>query len=265
MTGVQSAVRVGAKLAALPLGAASRRREGDVMILCYHRVGAGKREIDVPRYRFAEQLEAIVAAGDAVSLDGALSGRTGGVVLTFDDGFRDFYDVVLPQLVDAEVPALLYLATSFVGAGDPRSGVGPDDALTWSMLEEVVSTGLVTIGSHTHRHVDLSRVTEQEAEDEMGHSKGLIEDKLGRPCNHFAFPWGKTSPAANRAARRHFTSAAMDAWRTNRAGRIDPQRLGRTPVFSSDSGFFFRAKARGHLDGERLAYRVLRRGPWAPS
>ena len=265
MTLVSSAVRIGAKIAALPLGAASRRREDDVVILCYHRVGAGRREIDVPRHQFADHLGAIAAIGDAVSLDGALSSPGGGVVMTFDDGFRDFHDVVLPLLVEAAVPALLYLATGFVDAGDPRSDVGPDAALSWRMLEDAVSTGLVTIGSHTHHHSDLSRATESEAEAEMCRSKELIEDRLGLPCDHFAYPWGKASAAAERTARRHFSSAALDAWRTNRAGRIDPFRLGRTPVFRSDTGFFFRAKTRGQLDGERLAYRALRRGPWAPS
>jgi peptidoglycan/xylan/chitin deacetylase (PgdA/CDA1 family) len=265
MTAIESAARIGAKVAALPLGAAFRRREGDVVILCYHRVGAGQREIDIPRHRFAEQLEWMAALGDVMSLDGALSTIGGGVVLSFDDGFRDFYDIVLPMLTAAGVPAVLYLATGFVDTGDPRSDVGPDDALTWGMLEEVASTGLVTIGSHTHRHIDLSRAIEEEADDEMRRSKELIEERLGRSCDHFAYPWGKASAAADRAARRHFKTAALDAWRINRAGRIELHRLGRTPIFRSDSGFFFRAKTRGQLDGERLAYRALRKGPWATS
>jgi peptidoglycan/xylan/chitin deacetylase (PgdA/CDA1 family) len=261
---VEDLVRIGVKVAALPLGAVSSRRAGDVVILCYHRVGAGRREIDVPRGRFVEHLESLRAEGCVRSLDEALA-EAGGVVLTFDDGFRDFHEVVLPELARLRMPGLLYLATGFVDAGDPRTGVGPGDALTWSMLEEAVSTGLVEIGSHTHSHVDLSRASERDAEEEMARSKDLIEDRLRRSCPHFAFPWGKASAAAEGAARRRFATAALDAWRTNRRGRIDPYRLGRTPVFRSDAPFFLRAKARGRLDGERLAYRALRRGPWEAS
>lgn len=261
---VQELVRIGVKVAALPLGAVSPRRAGDVVILCYHRVGAGGREIDVPRRRFVEHLESLASEGHVRSLDDALVDG-GGVVLTFDDGFRDFHEFVVPELVRFRLPGLLYLATGFVDAGDLRTGVGPDQALTWPMLEEAVSTGLVSIGSHTHAHVDLSRATELRAEDEMRRSKELVEDRLGRACPHFAFPWGKASRAAERAARLRFSTAALDAWRTNRRGRIDPYRLGRTPVLRSDAPFFLRAKARGRLDGERLAYRALRRGPWEPS
>ncbi|HEX5938641.1 MAG TPA: glycosyltransferase [Actinomycetota bacterium] len=265
MTSIDSVVRIGVKAAALPMGFAHRRRAGDVVILCYHRVGAGGREIDVPRGRFADHLAALADMGNVVPLDAAMSDGVGGVVLTFDDGFRDFHEHVLPQLERFGLPAVLYLATGFVGAGDPRSSVAPEEALTWTMLEEAVATGLVTVGSHTHSHVDLSLATEGEAEDEMRRSREMIEDRLDRPCEHFAYPWGKASPAAERVARRTFATAAIGGWQTNEAGQIDPHRLGRTPVLRSDAGIFFRAKARGRLEGEGLAYRVLRRGPWGPT
>jgi peptidoglycan/xylan/chitin deacetylase (PgdA/CDA1 family) len=265
MTAVEAMVRVGVKVAALPIGAAFRRRTGDVVILCYHRVGVGSREIDVPGRRFADHLESLADEGAVRTLDTALSDPRGGVVLTFDDGFRDFHDVVLPHLSRARLPAVLYLATGFVDVGDSRSGFGRDQALTWPMLDEIASTGLVTIGSHTHGHVDLSRATEHDADDEMRRSKELVEDRLGRACTHFAYPWGKASPAAERAAHRHFATAALKAWHTNRVGRTDAYRLGRTPILRSDRGYFFRAKVRGQLDGERVAYRMLRRGPWARS
>jgi peptidoglycan/xylan/chitin deacetylase (PgdA/CDA1 family) len=121
------------------------------------------------------------------------------------------------------------------------------------------------VGSHTHGHADLSRATEGQAEDEMRRSRDLVEDHLGRACRHFAYPRAVGSPAADRAARRTFDTAALDAWRTNRRGYIDQYRLGRTPILRSDSWAFFRAKVAGMLDGEALVYRALRRGPWRPS
>ena len=96
----------------------------------------------------------------------------------------------------------------------------------------------------------------------MRRSKELIEDEIGVSCRHFAYPWAVGSPASDRAARALFETAALAAWQINRRGSIDPHRLGRAPVLRSDGSFFFRAKARGLLDAEGLAYRVLRRGPW---
>jgi peptidoglycan/xylan/chitin deacetylase (PgdA/CDA1 family) len=168
---------------------------------------------------------------------------------------------MVPLLVRYRVPAILYLATGLVANGGPASA----DALTWADLRDAVETGLVTVGAHTHGHADLSRATEAEAELEMRRAQELIEDRLGVACRHFAYPWAVGSPAADRVARRLFDSAALYAWRTNRRGRMDPHRLGRTPVLRSDGTAFFPARVRGLLDGEALAYRVLRRGPWRPA
>ena len=253
--------RKGAKAVVLPLGLSGRRRPGDVSILAYHRVGEGQREIDLPRRSFDDQLAYLSAhEGKSVrTLDDALSHPDGGVVLTFDDGYRDFVDYVLPLLTTYRVPATLYLATGLVDDGGTPVKPAP---LTWSLLREAVSTDLVTIGSHTHDHVNLSRATDEEAEWEMRRSKELIEDHIQAPCRHFAYPWGVGSAGADRAARRHFDTAALDGWKTNRRGRIDPHRLGRTPILRSDGPLFFRAKVHGVLDSEALVYRMLGRGPW---
>jgi peptidoglycan/xylan/chitin deacetylase (PgdA/CDA1 family) len=245
--------RKASKAAVLPAGVATRRRTGDVVILLYHRVGTGTAEIELPPGVFEAQIAHLAAAG-VRTLDEALAGA-GGVVVTFDDGTVDLHEAVLPVLDRVGVTATLYLATGMVRE---EGGQG----LSWSQIREAVDAGLVTVGSHTHTHADLSRATEAQAEEEMRRSKELIEDRLGVACRNFAYPWAVGSAGAERAARRLFDSAALDAWRTNRAGRIDPYRLGRTPVLRSDGMTFFRAKARGYLDGEAWLYRVARRGPW---
>jgi peptidoglycan/xylan/chitin deacetylase (PgdA/CDA1 family) len=252
-----SLARKAVKAAVLPGGIVTRRRQGDVVILLYHRVGGRGGEIDLPAGVFERQLATLAERERVVTLDQVVGGDGGGVVVTVDDGYQDFHDTVLPLLVRYRIPAVLYLATSLVGGNGHDPGV-----LTWPMLAEAVATGLVTVGAHTHGHTDLSKASEQVCRDEMARSKELIEDRLGVACRHFAYPWAVASPTADRVARRLFDSAALDAWRTNRAGAIDPWRLGRVPILASDGLAFFRAKVQGRLDGEALAYRLLGRGPW---
>jgi O-antigen ligase/peptidoglycan/xylan/chitin deacetylase (PgdA/CDA1 family) len=247
-----STTRRAVKLAVLPWGLVTRRKPGDLVMLLYHRIGAGEREIDVPLEQFEEQMAVLAARGDARSLDEGLSG--GGVVVTFDDGQIDFHRHALPVLVEHRIPSLLYLATGLVDSGP--------EGLTWGQLREAVGTGLVTVGGHTHAHTDLSRSTEAEADRELAMCKAMVEDNLGVPCRHFAYPWAVGSAAAERSVRRHFETAALHAWRINRGSNIERYRLGRTPVLRSDGSFFFGAKLRGMLDGESLAYRALARGPW---
>jgi peptidoglycan/xylan/chitin deacetylase (PgdA/CDA1 family) len=252
--------RKASKATLTPLGWAGRRRRGDVVVLLYHRVGTGGSEIELLPDEFERQLQHLVSHEHVLTLDGVLTGDPdGGVVVTFDDGYRDFHNTVVPLLVKYRVPATLYLATGLVTNG---AGSATADALTWSQLREATATGLVTVGSHTHGHADLSKTDERGAEDEMRRSKDLIEDRLGAACTHFAYPWAVGSAAADRAARRLFLTAALDAWRTNRAGNIDLYRIGRVPILRSDGRFFFRRKVRGELDTEAWLYRALGRGPW---
>jgi peptidoglycan/xylan/chitin deacetylase (PgdA/CDA1 family) len=248
------------KAVVLPMGVVTRRRPGDVVALLYHRVGTSEREIELPVETLERQVAELAEDDRVLTIDQVVrDGDRGGVVVTFDDGYRDFHDDVLPLLERYRVPAVLYLATGLVA---PANASTNGNALTWSALRDVVSTGLVTIGAHTHSHADLSAATAGVAEEEMRRSKELVEDQLDVPCRHFAYPFAVGSPAADRVARRLFDSAALDAWRTNRRGQIDPHRLGRTPILRSDGHTYFRAKVRGWLDGEGLAYRFLGRGPW---
>jgi peptidoglycan/xylan/chitin deacetylase (PgdA/CDA1 family) len=245
------------KAVALSLGVLDRRSADDLVVLIYHRIGDGSREIDIDLASFEVQMEFLARSGRARTLEEALRDRRGGVVVTIDDGFRDFYDNVVPVLVRCGVPAHLYLATGFV-----REEGGPEDGLTWSQIRESVATRYVTIGAHTHGHANLAHSSEREAHSEMERSKELIEDRLQQSCRHFAYPWSVASPAAERAARNLFDSAAL-LWCTNRPGHLDPHRLGRTPVMRADGPRFFRAKVNGSLDKEALIYKTLRKGPWS--
>lgn len=249
------------KAACLPLGL-SRLGRNDLVLLIYHRVGDGTREIDLKVDEFESQVRYLSTHHRLLTLDEALlPGRPGGVVLTFDDGYADFIQQVVPLLESYRVPALLYLATGLVGTGH-LDGLPESSPLTWDELREVTSSGLVTVGAHTHTHANLARTDELTVERELRMSKDLIEDNLGVRCEHFAYPWGATSPAAEALVERNFHSAALGNWRNNRSESMDPQRLGRTPVVRSDGQVFLRAKARGLLEREGAVYRLLGRGPW---
>ena len=241
-----------------------------VVVLLYHRVGAGTGdEIDLAAARFEEQMAVIARTGRVMSLETALErlAQPGddpapGVVVTFDDGTGDFVDVALPILVQHRVPATLYLATSYVDEGRAFApGVHP---LSWSALADACATGFVDVGSHTHRHVLLDRVEPREAVDDLDRSIGLIETHLGRRPRDFAYPKAVPgSPAAARAVRDRFRSAALAGTRANVYGRCDPYRLARSPIQVSDGTTFFERKLAGGLAFEDDLRRVLNRVRYA--
>ena len=77
---------------------------------------------------------------------------------------------------------------SVYGAAD---GTALYDPLPWSETAEMVRSGLVSIGSHTHTHVILSRCEPARAADELRVSKQIIEQRLGISCDLFCYPNGR--------------------------------------------------------------------------
>lgn len=241
-----------------------------IVILAYHQVGAPRPgSVNLPPARFDEQLAYLAsgAAGEVVSLDDAVavltglapSDPSGRVVITFDDGTADFADQAVPLLHRHGLPATLYLTTDFVEAG--RSFWDDGTVLSWPALADVLTTGLITIGSHTHTHALLDRSGRAEVEHELDRSIGLIGDRLGVTARHFAYPKALApSPMADHLVRDRFLSAALAGGRVNPYGRTDLGRLARTPIQVGDAPAWFARKARGglRLEGE-LRERVDRR------
>jgi peptidoglycan/xylan/chitin deacetylase (PgdA/CDA1 family) len=236
------------------------------VVLLYHRVGAGSGlAIDLPPSLFTAQVDELAGAGRVVSFDALLDAvatpqerPVPPVALTFDDGTADFAEVALPVMAGAGAPATLYVATDFVDRGRPFPHDGTP--LSWAALRDVVSTGLVTIGSHTHSHALLDRLPAGEVADELDRSVKLIEDHVGVTPEHFAYPKALLgSPAAQAAVRERFRSAAVAGTRANRYGHTDPYRLHRSPVQVADGMRWFRHKARGGMAFEDDVRRLVNR------
>lgn len=255
-----------------------------ITVLIYHRVGGGSDSaVDLPVDDFDAQMAHLAEHHRVITLDQAVRELTGpatgwgsgaapaaddvagtpGVVITFDDGTTDFADHVVPTLERHGVPATLYVATEFVDTGTEFPWDAPP--ATWSALRDTLTTGLVTIGSHTHSHWLLDRLAPEHIAADLDTSIDLIGSNLGVTAEHFAYPKALPgSPAAEIEIRKRFRSAALAASRVNRPGRTDLHRLWRTPIQTGDGFEFFTAKAAGglRLEGElrSLAARARYRG-----
>ncbi|HUQ64307.1 MAG TPA: polysaccharide deacetylase family protein [Acidimicrobiales bacterium] len=240
-----------------------------VTILGYHRVGQRSNlSVDLPVELFTSQMAELAESGRVASLDRALQvlGQPGGqenyVVVTFDDGTADFVDVALPVLERFQIPATLYVATDFIERGIPFPHEGKP--VSWAALSDALSTGLVTVGSHTHTHALLDRLDPAEVARELDRSTELISQRLGRPAHHFAYPKAVPgSPCAVEAIGERFRSAALAGTRRNRFGQTDPQRLARSPIQISDGMRWFRRKVSGGMRLEDDLRRIANRRRYA--
>jgi peptidoglycan/xylan/chitin deacetylase (PgdA/CDA1 family) len=238
-----------------------------VTMLTYHQVGGrSSRSLDLPTGPFTQQMEALAASGRAATLEMALGSLEASVppdpdplVVTFDDGTEDFADVAVPILDRYRIPVILYVSTDFIERGVPFDYEG-GTPLSWTAIEESISTGLVRIGSHTHTHPRFDRISPELAVEEIDRSHGLIEDRLGISPKDFAYPQGRlASREIEGVIRSRFRSAALVGDLTNRYHQTDPYRLGRWLVRSDETIERFRQRLTGKLALEESMRRGLRR------
>lgn len=230
-------------------------------ILIYHQVGAGLgRQMEVTEVNFRRQLEWIVSNGEVVSLDQALSqlgteGSDRRFVLTFDDGYEDIHRLAWPIMRDMQLPFLLYLTTNPTETGESLFPGGGAEPITWAQVDEMLESGLMTLGAHTHRHLELGRMKVEEIEEEIGLSNELIVKRSGVTPTHFAYPWGYWSEAADPVLRRSYETATLGS-----GAPIGPDtdrfQLNRVPVQLTDGMAFFKRKM---TTGLLLEDRIRRR------
>jgi peptidoglycan/xylan/chitin deacetylase (PgdA/CDA1 family) len=154
------------------------------------------------------------------------------VVITFDDGFADFFSEALPVLNRYRFTATLYITTLFInGTGRwlRHEGETARPMLTWEQINEVSACG-IEIGAHSHHHPQLDTLTLALAQAEIVQSKRILEERLGRTIHSFAYPFGYSSPGVRRLVRdAGFTSACAVKHALSSQGS-DPFALARLMV-----------------------------------
>ena len=78
------------------------------------------------------------------ALDGRHQLPRGAVLVTFDDGYRDFRELAWPLLKQYRVPAVMLVPTSFVSE--------PDQSFWWDSLWQIIDrTGIPAPSCRAHR------------------------------------------------------------------------------------------------------------------
>jgi peptidoglycan/xylan/chitin deacetylase (PgdA/CDA1 family) len=222
------------------------------VILGYHAVPAESRRL------FARQMDVLLRQAVPISADkrGPLLPGRHYVAVTFDDGLLCVVENAIPELVQRQIPATLFIVADLLGSKPKWTMFGEDyDA------EEPIAEGshlrglpadLITIGSHTLSHPWLPALSESQARVELFGSRQRLEQLIGREIRLFSFPYGAV------------TSQLVDLCREAGYERVftilptlalaDPQEYvaGRVVVDPTDWPLEFRLKMHG-------AYRWLPR------
>ncbi len=184
-------------------------------VLMYHRINAinEMKDMTVSPKNFRRQMEYVrsfynvLSLRDIVARRGTVSDED-AIAVTFDDGFRDNYTQALSILKEYNIPATIFVVMGYVNQ---------EYGLTKQHMMEM-KTSSIEFGAHTMTHPLLSAIDKNTAIAEITESKTVLEDLLGSPVIHFAYPYGKRG--------RDFTDEAIEI----------VKNAGFEAAFSTDNG-----------------------------
>jgi peptidoglycan/xylan/chitin deacetylase (PgdA/CDA1 family) len=172
-------------------------------------------------------------------------------VVTFDDGYADFYTQAFPALSRYGFTATVFLPTGYIGTAAVQ--FKGKDCLTWSEVRELRKCG-ISFGSHTVTHPQLSNLDLSTVKDEIVNSKRTIEDNLGESVDSFAYPFAfpEENSSFVRMLRNVLVESGYHQGVSTRIGtarqREDYYFLRRLPMNSLDDVSMFDAKLQGGYD-----------------
>jgi len=114
------------------------------------------------------------------------------VVITFDDGYLDNYTYAFPIMKNLGFTGTVFLTTDAVGktmAFDESKEKIPDKFMSWEDAKKMMAFGF-NFGSHSCTHKRMTKLTDEEAWDEITKSKQIIEENLSQPVKYFCYPYG---------------------------------------------------------------------------
>ncbi|MEI7498010.1 MAG: polysaccharide deacetylase family protein [Candidatus Falkowbacteria bacterium] len=199
-------------------------------ILMYHYVESITSSSDQRRIslttdmsNFELQLKALNQAGytsyfvaDVPQL--LVNNNKNAVILTFDDGYEDFYTDVVPLLEKYRVKGTVYVI---------YHALDTKNYLTSQQLIELSKNPWVEIGSHTIDHPNLAAIQPRSAEYQIGESKALLEKLINHPVNTFAYPFGAHNASSSDIVKQFGYTAAVSTLGGSLQNQSNPWMLHR--------------------------------------
>jgi peptidoglycan/xylan/chitin deacetylase (PgdA/CDA1 family) len=169
------------------------------VVLAYHSISDVHSPLTCPPSAFEKQCRFFAKYCDVVPVSEMLnlirsgSALLGKLSITFDDGYKDNFELAAESLSKHGLPATFFVATEFIDSDhipwwDKDKGI-QSRWMTWQDVKALSDAGF-SIGGHTQNHIDLGTVSLEEAKKEILGCFDTLRDKLGIDCNEFAYPYG---------------------------------------------------------------------------
>lgn len=263
------------------------KRKSNITILMYHRVNEHlSKEICVTYKNFIWQMEflkrknyKVISLDEAIKLayqntsdrkdrlayQNANDRKHKYIVLTFDDGYEDFYTNVYPILMKFKYPSTIYLVPGYIETEKVfwwDHNLGESKLMNWIQIKELSKSGNVQFGSHSMNHPDFNLINEEELLVELRLSREMLEERLDQKIKHFSYPRGIVTKSSMYCVKDYYETAVsiFDGYELSKSCKKDCFiKLKRLPIQRSDGRYLFGARLKGWLKPEEWAKKFLGR------
>jgi peptidoglycan/xylan/chitin deacetylase (PgdA/CDA1 family) len=111
------------------------------------------------------------------------------VIITFDDGYQNNYDLAFPLLKRYNFKATVFLPVGYIGKKNVWDA-GEEKIMTYETLREMAASGLISFGLHGYTHTNYKRLSPCEMATDVQQCVTTLEANACPYVPVFAYPYG---------------------------------------------------------------------------
>ena len=169
----------------------------NIPVLSYHSISDDKSSISISTNIFEKQIIFLKKLSyESVNFDEIDPNKKNQIILTFDDGYKDILVNALPILKKYNFKATCFFVTNLIGKNNnwdnKKENYKIKELMNLDDIKKWYENGM-SVQSHSHNHLDLTKLSDMEIINELEYSKKYLQEKFNIMSDVFCYPFGKVN------------------------------------------------------------------------